>query len=141
MSSYKFLKWSRLNHFAQSILSSQYYLLTFLPLTHPQSYLPMLFRLWDINSYKYDERMLQFLSRLTEIHVDPSVSDPRKVEALPDDERSEGEGRPCWSRDDLSESSIWPGIYREVGIFSEHQWSILMCKCLASMGTSHFVTY
>src|ERR1700722_18033334 len=38
-------------------------IVTFLPITHPQSYLPMLFRLREsINSYMYDERMLHFLS-------------------------------------------------------------------------------
>ena len=41
------------------ILATQYYLVTFLPLSHPQSYLPLLFRLWEgINSYMWDERML-----------------------------------------------------------------------------------
>ena len=57
----------------------------------------MLFRVWEsINSYLYDERMLQFISRLTELHLDPEVSDPVKIAELPDDERSEGEGRPDW---------------------------------------------
>jgi proteasome activator subunit 4 len=35
----------------QKILSSQYYMVTFLPTSHPQSYLPMLFRVWhSVNS-------------------------------------------------------------------------------------------
>ncbi|EGN99641.1 hypothetical protein SERLA73DRAFT_159863 [Serpula lacrymans var. lacrymans S7.3] len=117
-----------------SILSSQYYLLTFLPLTHPQSYLPMLSRLWEsINSYMYDDRMLHFLSRLAEMHVDPDISDPAKFETIPDDERSEGEGRPKWCRDDLKEDHAWSGLYKDVGIFTEHEWHLIMCKCLASM--------
>ncbi|KII93397.1 hypothetical protein PLICRDRAFT_694576 [Plicaturopsis crispa FD-325 SS-3] len=118
-----------------SILSSQYYMLTFLPLTHPQSYLPMLFRMWEsINSYMYDERMLHFLSRLAEMHVDPSVSDPAKIEELPDDEKSDGEGRPNWPKDDLGTSTgRHGGLYKDVGIFTEHEWQLLMCKCLASM--------
>jgi proteasome activator subunit 4 len=119
----------------QSILASQYYMLSFLPLSHPQSYLPMLFRLWEsINSYSYDERMLHFLSQLTEMHVDPSISDPQKIHTIPDDERSEHEGRPVWSRDESAEDSHWAGLYKDVGIFSEREWSFLMCKCLASMG-------
>lgn len=122
----------------QSLLAPQYYLLTFLPLTHPQPYLSMLFRMWEsINSYKYDERMLDFLSKLTEIHVVPEVSDPRKMAEIPDDERSEDEGRPSWSGDsfsDLPDSATWPGIYKDVGIFTEHEWHLVMCKCLASMG-------
>jgi proteasome activator subunit 4 len=122
----------------QSLLAPQYYLLTFLPITHPQSYLPMLFRMWEsINSYMYDERMLDFLSRLAEMHVAPEISDPRKIAEIPDDERSEGEGRPTWSGDgfnDLPDSVTWPGIYKDVGIFTEHEWHLVMCKCLASMG-------
>ncbi|KAF9270499.1 ARM repeat-containing protein [Marasmius fiardii PR-910] len=117
-----------------TILSSQYYLLSFLPLSHPQSYLPMLMRMWEsINSYMYDERMLHFLAKLAEMHVSPHVSDPRKIAELPDDEISEGEKRPRWSQDDVNEDSLWPGLYKDVGIFTDQEWSLLMCKCLASM--------
>lgn len=126
----------------QSLLAPQYYLLTFLPITHPQSYLPMLFRMWEsINSYMYDERMLEFLSELTEIHVEPEVSDPRKIADVLDDERSEDEGRPNWSKDsfdDHPDKVAWSGIYRDVGIFTEHEWHLVMCKCLASMGMAHY---
>lgn len=82
----------------------------------------------------YDERMLHFLSRLAEMHVDPTVSDPAKIENIPDDERSETEDRPQWSQDDLSGSTPWLGLYKDVGIFTEHEWHLIMCKCLASMG-------
>jgi proteasome activator subunit 4 len=120
-----------------SILSSQYYLLNFLPLSHPATYLPMLFRLWEsINSYKYDERMLQFLSRLSEMHVDPSISDPQKIQDIPDDAKSVGEGRPSWSRDDIKTHKPWSGLFKDgtgVGIFTDHEWHLIMCKCLASM--------
>ncbi|KAJ4476693.1 hypothetical protein J3R30DRAFT_3704168 [Lentinula aciculospora] len=118
-----------------TILSSQYYLLSFLPLSHPQSYLPMLLRIWEsINSYKYDERMLHFLSQLAEMHVSSEVSDPRKIHIIPDDERSEDEDRPKWSNENvLKEDAYWPGLYKDVGIFTEHEWNLLMCKCLASM--------
>ncbi|KAL0579785.1 Proteasome activator BLM10 [Marasmius crinis-equi] len=117
-----------------SILSSQYYLLSFLPLSHPQSYLPMLMRMWEsINSYVYDERMLHFLAKLAEMHVTPEPSDPRKIAEFPDDEISEGEKQPRWSQDDVSEDAMWHGVYKDVGIFTEHEWSLLMCKCLASM--------
>lgn len=100
----------------------------------------MLFRLWEsLNSYIYDERMLQFLSRLSEMHVDPTASDPRKIEEIPDDERSEGEGRPNWNKDDLDHKLKlrWPGLYKDVGIFTEREWNLIMCKCLASMGQCH----
>ena len=83
------------------MLASQFYLLTFLPMSHAQSYLPTLFRVWEsMNSYMYDERMLSFLSRLAEMHVDPSVSDPARVTKIPDDARSEDEGRPAWVKEE-----------------------------------------
>lgn len=95
----------------------------------------MLFRTWEaVNSYMYDERMLQFLSKLAELHVAPDVSDPRKITELPDDQRVEGEGRPQWSHPDLQGDARWAGLYKDVGIFSEHDWNLIMCKCLASMG-------
>ncbi|KAJ7462702.1 hypothetical protein B0H11DRAFT_2310714 [Mycena galericulata] len=116
------------------VLAAQFYLLTFLPLTHPQTYLPMLFRIWEsINSYMFDERMLDFLACLVEMHVASDVSDPRKAVELPDDAKSEGEGRPQWSEDDLNTASPWLGIYKDVGVFTEHEWSLLMCKCINSM--------
>lgn len=110
-------------------------MLTFLPQSHPQSYLPMLFRLWEsINSYLFDERMLHFVAQLTEMHVDPAISDPKKIDEIPDDARSENEGRPNWSKDDLSSTGVWHGIYKDVGIFTDYDWHFIMCKCLASMG-------
>ncbi|KAG6837040.1 hypothetical protein H0H93_015903 [Arthromyces matolae] len=119
------------------LLAPQYYLLTFLPLSHPQTYLPMLFRIWEsVNSYMYDERMLHFLSKLSEMHVDPSISDPNKIAELSDDERVEGEGRPRWSPDKTKTSADWSGLFKDVGIFTEYEWQFLMCKCLASMGAS-----
>lgn len=120
----------------QTLLTSQYYLTTFLPLTHPQSYLPMLFKVWEsVNSYMYDERMLHFLAKLAEMHVAPHESDPRTIREVPDDVRSQGEGRPEWASDpELSPSAPWLGIYKDVGIFTEHEWDLLMCKVLASMG-------
>lgn len=119
----------------KNVLSSEYYLLTFLPPTHPQSYLPMIFRMWgSFNSYVYDERMLAFLAQLAEMHVDPTVSDPKNIDELPDDAVSEGEGRPNWPKDDLKHQGPWTGLYQDVGIFTEDEWNLIMVKCLASMG-------
>lgn len=118
------------------MLSSQYYLTTFLPLSHPQYYLPMMFRVWEsINSYQYDERMLHMISKLTEMHVDPTASDPKIISQLSDDEISEGEHRPQWTENGPGPShGQWQGLYKDIGIFTEHEWNFLMCKCLASMG-------
>lgn len=82
----------------------------------------------------FDERMLHFISKLTEMHVNPEVSDPAKVSDLPDDGMSEEERRPQWSRKPSPSPYVWPGLYKDVGIFTEHEWNFLMCKCLASMG-------
>ncbi|KAH9982676.1 hypothetical protein BGW80DRAFT_1433981 [Lactifluus volemus] len=117
-----------------SLLSSQFFMLTFLPQSHPQSYLPMLFRLWEsVNSYLFDERMLQFLAQLSEMHLDPTISDPKRIDEISDDARSENEGRPNWAKNDLSSTGLWAGIYKDVGIFAEYDWHFIMCKCLASM--------
>jgi len=108
--------------------------MSFLPLSHPQTYLPMLFRVWEsVNSYMYDERMLHFLSKLTEMHTNPEISDPKRIAEIPDDEISEGEEREKWSQEP-SPYHVWPGIYKDVGIFTDHEWHLLMCKCMASMG-------
>jgi proteasome activator subunit 4 len=110
-------------------------MLTFLPQSHPQAYLPMLFRLWEsVNSYIFDERMLQFLAQLSEMHLDPTISDPKAIDEIPDDARSENEGRPNWAKDDLNSAGPWSGIYKDVGIFTDYDWHFIMCKCLASMG-------
>ena len=79
--------------------------------------------------------MLDFLSDLAELHLNASLSDPAKIADIPDDERSEGEARTGWFQEDLQHRPIWPGIYKTVGIFTEGEWNLIMCKCLASMGT------
>lgn len=96
----------------------------------------MLFRIWEsVNSYNFDERMLGFLAQLSVMHVDPSVSDPERITSLPDDARSQDEGRPSWDKSDLKSSSgHWTGIHKDVGIFTEDEWNLIMVKCLASMG-------
>ena len=82
----------------------------------------------------YDERMLQFLARIAEMHVDPTASDPKCVEEIPDDERSEDEGRPDWSKDEMDTKWGWSGLFKDVGIFTDREWNLIMTKCLASMG-------
>lgn len=85
----------------------------------------MLFRLWEsINSYKYDERMLQFLSQLSEMHVDPAISDPQRIRDIPDDAKSVDEGRPNWSQEDIKAHGPWTGLFKDgmgVGIFTDHE--------------------
>ncbi|KAG8998807.1 hypothetical protein FRB90_012229 [Tulasnella sp. 427] len=165
-----------------SVLSTQYYLNTFLPLSHP-TWLPMLMRIWSaVNSYMFDERHFALLAQLAEIHLDPAVSDPRRIDEIPDDARLNENGLPeegprtRWSTGDaqhLSSSirldgtpqqkmrrhtlgingvdglgapngfngqskmnqppNMWTGIFKDVGIFTQEEWDLIMCKCLASM--------
>jgi proteasome activator subunit 4 len=115
----------------QRILANQYYLVTFLPLSHPQYYLPMMFRLWEaVNSYAFDERMLGFMAKLSEMHIDPLFSDPKRIDDIPEDWGDSPRVR--WPRHELSED--WRGLYKDVGIFTQNEWNFIMCKCLASMG-------
>jgi proteasome activator subunit 4 len=118
-----------------TLLSTQYYLLTFLPLSHPQVYLPALFRLWEpVNSAMYTSRMIAFLAKLAELHVDPSVSDPARIQSISDDARRTGDSKVQWDRSDMQISVPWTGIWKDVGIFTDDQWSKLMCYTLSSMG-------
>ena len=84
--------------------------------------------------------MLAFLARIAEMHVDPTISDPRKIGEIPDDARTEDEGRPNWPRDDMKGpvNGRWMGLQQDVGIFSEKEWNFIMCKCVASMGKFFF---
>ncbi|KAG8908485.1 hypothetical protein FRB99_005843 [Tulasnella sp. 403] len=156
-----------------SVLSIQYYLTTFLPLSHP-TWLPMMMRLWaSINSYMFDERHFAILSQLAEMHIDPTVSDPARLDEIPDDARIdetgniETEPRLRWNREGTPvvnkpnglkhkpqdrrklgihdcfggpevkpthDKEPWRGIYKDIGIFTQEEWDLIMCKCLASMG-------
>ncbi len=59
-----------------SVIATQAFLVHFLPISHPQRWLPAMFRLWEsFNSSLFDDQMLDLLARLTEMHVtDPSIS-------------------------------------------------------------------
>lgn len=144
----------------------------------------MLMRIWDaVNSYMFDERHFALLAQLAEIHLDPAISDPRRLDELPDDERLDENGLPeegprlRWNTADAqrpseavrssdtpherlrrhhlgvngldgtytpngthrlsqnqAHSGPWKGIFKDVGIFSQAEWDLIMCKCLASMG-------
>ncbi|KAG8915862.1 hypothetical protein FRC00_010753 [Tulasnella sp. 408] len=165
-----------------SVLATQYYLNTFLPLSHP-TWLPMLMRIWSaVNSYMFDERHFALLAQLAEIHLDPTISDPRRIDEIPDDARLNENGLPedgprlRWSTGDAQDPSSsvrgdvtprqkirrqtlgingieglglangayghpgksqpskpWTGIFKDIGIFTQEEWDLIMCKCLASM--------
>ncbi|KAG9025662.1 hypothetical protein FRB95_009933 [Tulasnella sp. JGI-2019a] len=77
-----------------SILATQYYLNTFLPLSHP-TWLPMMMRLWStINSEMFDDRHFSLLAQLAEIHIIPDISNPSRIKDIPDDARIDENGLP-----------------------------------------------
>ena len=78
---------------------------------------------------------MYFLAQLAEMHVDPTVSDPKRIQEIPDDARDPNEPQARWNKDDIPPYEAWKGINKEVGIFSEEEWNTIMCKCLASMGS------
>lgn len=97
-------------------------LTSFLPFSHPHSYMPALFSIWEaFNSNIVDDRMIEFMSDLSEEHVQGMA------------------GR-------LGESGAH---WLDVGIYNENQWAFLMGKCLGSMnlpfggskGTSNTATH
>ncbi|BGP22448.1 Proteasome activator BLM10 [Rhodotorula toruloides] len=73
----------RLNPQLNSIIASQAFCTHFLPTSHPQYYLPAVFKLWEaFSSEIYDEQWLDFVERLAVLHVDPRVSHPDIVDEL-----------------------------------------------------------
>jgi hypothetical protein len=115
-----------------SVLATQSFFVHFVPLSHPQEWLPAVFTLWQsFNSTIYDDQWLDLLARLAERHVDPNLSHPRLVEALKDAAEQHG---------GLLDADVpltdWAGIRKDVGIFTDEEFSFIMSKCLRVMGTS-----
>lgn len=142
----------------------------------------MLMQIWSaVNSYMFDERHFALLASLAEMHLDPSISDPARLDQIPDDARLDEHGTPetgkreRWSSGtgtpdvgvsgangqgagyklssarlalgvDTVKSRLindakpwgpsgqWKGLFKDVGIFTQDEWDLIMCKCLASMG-------
>lgn len=131
----------------------------------------------------FDERHFALLAQLAEIHLDPAISDPGRIDEIPDDARLDENGLPeegprlRWNTGDAQHPSssvrvdgglqlkiqrqglgingidglgapngvdvnssknqypkLWTGIFKDVGIFTQEEWDLIMCKCLASMG-------
>ncbi|SPO23145.1 related to BLM10 - proteasome activator subunit [Ustilago trichophora] len=149
-----------------SVIATQAFLVHFLPISHPQRWLPTMFRLWEsFNSSLFDDQMLDLLARLAEMHVtDPSISSAssaRKAGSLaeatsrPDAQTAEADASlnsGVDERMDEGETSQKPenidstsssgtaspsgrvGLFSDIGIFTEQQYSLIMTKCLKSAG-------
>ncbi|EPQ28803.1 uncharacterized protein PFL1_03606 [Pseudozyma flocculosa PF-1] len=121
-----------------SVIASQAFLVHFLPISHPQRWLPAMFRLWEsFNSSLFDDQMLDLLARLAEMHVsDPSISSasPGNGSSEPRD-ALEGQGEAEAAADSRpSSADAGKGLFNEVGIFTESQFALIMTKCLKSAG-------
>ncbi|KPV77183.1 uncharacterized protein RHOBADRAFT_25084 [Rhodotorula graminis WP1] len=73
----------RLSPNLNSIVATQAFCTHFLPVSHPQYYLPAVFRLWEaFSSDIHDEQWLDFVERLAVLHMDPRTSHPDIVDEL-----------------------------------------------------------
>ena len=79
---------------------------SFISPSHPDIYLPALFKIWEaFNSTVVDDRLIHVMGNLAEEHC------------------AGKDGR--WGEGSTER--------RDVGIFTEQQWTLLMSKCLGSM--------
>lgn len=94
----------------QTILTMVPVLSSFLPPTHTHLYLPMVFKLWEaFNSSVIDDRFLEMCGDLSEEHVAGKHGDAG----------FEGGAE-----------------YKDVGIWIQDEWTVLVGKTLASMSMS-----
>ncbi|WRT69165.1 uncharacterized protein IL334_006149 [Kwoniella shivajii] len=67
-----------------SILATQTFLVHFLPISHCQKWLPVVFRLWGgLNSGLWDDQASDLIGQLAIAHVNPSKSDPSLINRIP----------------------------------------------------------
>ena len=83
-------------------------LTSFLPPSNADGYIPMLFSIWEaFNSNIVDDRLIDFFGELAEDHVS---------------------GKSGF----FGDSGVG---WKDVGIWTHSQWTLLMSKCLGSMST------
>ncbi|WVQ63803.1 uncharacterized protein L199_001958 [Kwoniella botswanensis] len=74
----------RLEPSMDSILATQTFLVHFLPISHCQKWLPVIFRLWHgLNSGLWDDQASDLMGQLAIAHVDPGKSDPSVINRIP----------------------------------------------------------
>ena len=129
-----------------SILATQAFCTHFLPISHPQYYLPAVFKLWEsFNSEIWDGQWLDMMSRMATKHLDPEESNPAIVEKLKKDAEKSftREDEPVRSNSIVEDVEMdagdWRGIRKDVGIFSDAEWGFIMTKCLRAMGKLRFM--
>jgi proteasome activator subunit 4 len=96
-------------NFPQTYLTMIPVMTSFFPQTHIQLYLPTIFKIWEaFNSTLLDDRLIEFVGELSEEHVAGTMG-----------KAGEDGGAP----------------WKDVGIWSETEWTLLMGKALGSMST------
>jgi proteasome activator subunit 4 len=97
----------RTDNLLQNILTMIPVMMAFLPPTHIDLYMPLLFRLWEaFNSSVIDDRLLELCGELSEEHVSGKYSDA-------EEERG--------------------AEWKDIGIWTEAEWTVLVSKALGSM--------
>ncbi|KAJ3843176.1 hypothetical protein F5878DRAFT_605646 [Lentinula raphanica] len=97
----------------ETVLTMVPVMTSFLPLTHSNEYLPFIFKLWEaFNSGILDERFLELAGELSEEYI-----------AGPAEE-------------DVTGKAAW----KDIGIWTENQWDVLIGKGLGSMNVPVGIT-
>jgi len=100
--------------FEQSVLTMIPVITSFLPPTHIHLYVPALFKIWEaFNSSVIDERLIDLAGELSEEHVSGKAG----IAGV--------DGGAEW---------------KDVGIWTEDQWSMLIGQGLASMSAAHLTS-
>ena len=95
--------------FPQTYLTMIPVMTSFLPPTHTHLYLPTIFKIWEaFSSSILDDRLIEFVGELSEEHVAGAAG------------KAGLEGGAQW---------------KDVGIWSETEWTMLVSKALGSMST------
>ena len=127
-----------------SILACQSFMTHFLPLSHPQEWLPAVFTLWtSFNSTLYDDQWFAMMASLSELHLNPKISNPSNIarikrlqEAWPSvpaaDELADTESSDPNANDAEASLSTWSGLRKDVGLFRTEEWNMMMTKCLGA---------
>lgn len=110
----------RLSPNLNSIVATQAFCTHFLPVSHPQYYLPAVFKLWEaFSSDIHDEQWLDFVERLAVLHMDPRTSHPDIVDELRQMVKDAGE----FVGDDVKGPGAPPPPTRVEDLLEEHAYA------------------
>lgn len=116
-----------------TVLAAQFFLNHLIPSYYSQNLLPLSFSLWQsFNSALFTSSWIEHCASLSEIHLNPAVSGPQHYEhyrCLADLNKP----NPSLPAEDLHLDATYPGVLRDVGIYTEDQWEWIASECLRSM--------